>query len=136
MREAMWRESIVKGVPELLVAKVRGAVVGFIAFGLSRDAGAGPADAEVWSIYLAPSSWSSGIGRALWLAAKERMLEQGVRLVSLWVIATNQRAISFYRSAGFQPEATPLKEFTLGGVQLQEVRWVQALGGSQETPSK
>jgi ribosomal protein S18 acetylase RimI-like enzyme len=126
-REATWRECIVKGVPELLVARVQGAVVGFIAFGPSRDEGTGPASAEVWAIYLAPNSWSSGIGRALWLAAKDRMLAQGVRSVSLWVIATNERAIAFYRSAGFRPEAASLKEFTLGGVQLHEVRYVQAI---------
>ena len=93
-REAMWHESIVKGVPELLVARVQDTVVGFIAFGPSRDEGTSPASAEVWAIYLAPNSWSSGIGRALWLAAKERMLEQSVRSVSLWVIATNERAIN------------------------------------------
>jgi hypothetical protein len=32
-REAMWHESIVKGVPELLVARVQDTIVGFIAFG-------------------------------------------------------------------------------------------------------
>ena len=128
-RAAMWHESIVKGVPELLVAKVQGAVVGFVAFGPSRDEGANPGSAEVWAIYLAPESWSSGIGRALWLAARERMLEQRVRSVSLWVIATNQRAISFYRAAGFRPADVSPKELTLGGVKVQEVRYVQALGG-------
>src|SRR5712691_2679399 len=31
--EAMWRESTVKGVPELFVAKVEGGMVGWVAFG-------------------------------------------------------------------------------------------------------
>lgn len=128
-RTAMWHEAITKGVPELLVAKVQGAVIGFVAFGPSRDDGAHSGSAEVWAIYLAPESWSSGIGRALWLAARERMLEQRVHSVSLWVIATNHRAIKFYRAAGFHPAATAPKELTLGGMQVQEVRYVQALGG-------
>jgi ribosomal protein S18 acetylase RimI-like enzyme len=125
---AMWLESIANGVPELLVAKVQGAVVGFVAFGPARDEGASPKSAEVWAIYLAPEWWSSGVGRALWLAARERMLEQSVRSVSLWVIASNHRAVTFYRAAGFQPAAASPRELTLGGVQVQEVRYVQALG--------
>jgi len=44
--------------------------------------------------------------------------------VSLWAIAGNERAIQFYLAAGFQPEPQSIKEFMLGGVQLQEVRYV------------
>ena len=60
----------------------------------------------------------------LWLAAKERMLAQGYKTVSLWVIAGNERAIQFYLAAGFKPEPQSVKQFTLGGVQLHEVRYV------------
>lgn len=122
-REAMWRESFVNGQPQLLVAKNNGAVVGFVAFGPSREEGAQALCAEIWAIYLTPSIWSQGTGRQLWLAAWERLLTQGFRTVSLWVIAGNARAIRFYSAAGFKPATHSTKAFTLGGVSLQEIRY-------------
>ena len=123
-RAATWRRSLESGTPRLLVARHDGELVGFIAFGPSRDEGAAASCGEVWALYLAPSMWSRGAGRRLWLAALNRMLDQGCETVSLWVIATNERAIRFYRAAGFRADAASLKEFTLGGVALQEIRHV------------
>jgi L-amino acid N-acyltransferase YncA len=126
-REAMWRESIVKGAPQLFVAKVEGAMVGWVAFGPCRDAGSPPDFAEVWAIYVAPPSWSSGVGRRLWHRSQARMLEQGFKTVSAWVFTQNARAIKFYRAAGFAPDLSSVKEFELGGKQLQEIRYTRAL---------
>ena len=123
-RETMWRESIAKEQPQVLVAKSEGEVLGFVAFGPSRDDGVSPNRAEIWALYLAPSSWSRGLGRGLWLASLERMVAQGFKTVSLWVIAGNERAIRFYAAAGFKPEPTSIRGFMLGGVQLQEVRYL------------
>jgi L-amino acid N-acyltransferase YncA len=117
-REAMWRESIVKGVPELLVAKVEGGMVGWAAFGPCRDEGSTPDSAEVWAIYVAPPSWSSGVGRMLWQRSQARMLEQGFKTVSAWVFTQNARAIKFYRAAGFAADLSSVKEFALGGRQV------------------
>ncbi len=126
-REAMWRESIVKGVPQLFVAKVDGDMVGWVAFGRCRDEGSTPDCAEVWAIYVAPSSWSSGIGRMLWHRSQARMLERGFKTVRAWVFTQNARAIKFYRAAGFAPDLSSVKEFELGGGQLQEIRYARAL---------
>lgn len=126
-REAMWADSIAKGVPELLVARSKGQVTGFIAFGPCRDEGALPGAAEVWAIYLRPTAWSKGIGRALWLAAREQLANQGYRSVSLWVIINNQRAINFYVAAGFHAEPKTQKESIFGGVQKQKIRYIQSI---------
>ena len=128
-RAAMWRESLSAGNPQLLVAEEAGTVDGFIAFGLSRDQDATPASREVWALYLNPSSWSKGVGRALWLAALERMLAQGTKTITLWVIEGNARAIKFYSAAGFKPEAGSVKSFTLGGEPLNEVRYAYQQDG-------
>ncbi|MEO6624757.1 MAG: GNAT family N-acetyltransferase [Burkholderiaceae bacterium] len=125
-REVMWHEALAKGTPQFLVAKDEGKVVGFAAFGPSRDPGAQLHAGEVWAIYLAPSHWSRGVGRLLWLASYRAMLAQGFKTISLWVIADNERAIRFYQSAGFELEPASVQEFTLGGVQVQEVRCVLA----------
>ena len=83
-REAMWRECIATRVPELLVATEAGVVRGWLSFCQCRDEGSSKAEAEIWATYVAPSSWSGGAGRLLWLRAKELMLEQGFKSCSLW----------------------------------------------------
>ena len=57
------------------------------------------------------------------------MLEQGFTSCSLWVFPQNDRAIKFYRSAGFAHDGSAPKSLELGGKQLQEVRFVSQLDG-------
>jgi GNAT superfamily N-acetyltransferase len=128
-RTTMWRDSIAIGRPQVLVARIEDRVAGFIAFGPCRDEAAPEATAEVWAFYLAPDHWSTGMGRALWQATRERMRLQGACHASLWVLAANLRAIRFYLVAGFTPEAGSIKPLTIGGVQVLEERYVQALRG-------
>jgi ribosomal protein S18 acetylase RimI-like enzyme len=123
-RELTWRASLADGQPQLLVARQHEQVVGFVAFGPCRDEGSQPHCAEVWAIYLAPTAWSQGTGRRLWHAALERLVAQGYRTVSLWVLAGNERAIGFYAALGFRPDPATARTFTLGGVPLREVRQV------------
>jgi ribosomal protein S18 acetylase RimI-like enzyme len=128
-REALWRDSIAKGTPELWVAKTEGRVIGWVASGPCRDKGTPPQVGEVWAIYVTPSHWSSGVGRALWLTARERLQQHGYKSVSLWVLAENSRAIKFYLAAGFAPDLSSTKELTLGGKPLTEVRYEVEIDG-------
>jgi GNAT superfamily N-acetyltransferase len=64
-REAIWRESISRGSPELVVAKENDQVVGFISFGACRDAGVPRSVAEIWALYVLPDQWSRGVGRKI-----------------------------------------------------------------------
>lgn len=120
---AEWSAAIARGTPQMLVARVDTGIVGWIAFGPCRDAGA-PADAaEVWAFYVLPSHWSSGVGRRLWADACERLCQQVFRTVSLWLLAENARAIRFYRAAGLSADPASMKSFELGGKMLQEIRY-------------
>lgn len=123
-REAMWHRMVEHQPGHLLVARIAGQVVGFVAFGASRDEGAPSDRAEVWAICVRPSFWSAGAGRQLWLAALQQVRAEGYKSVSLWVIANNERAINFYTRAGFVADAESLKKFELGGATLEEVRYV------------
>lgn len=123
-RETMWHQCITSRSPELLVAKQAGTVQGWLSFGLCRDKSGTEAEGEVWALYVAPTSWSTGVGRQLWLRAKELMLSQGFTACSLWVFPQNERAIKFYHAAGFSHDGSAPRSFTLGGVQLQEIRLV------------
>ena len=124
-REALWRELLARGAPELLVAKDHEYIVGFVAFGRCRDDDAIASRAEIWSMYVIPSHWSQGVGTQLWNQARERMSELGYRTVSLWLLAANTRAIQFYDRMGFDlDEDTAAKEVVIGGQALSEVRYI------------
>lgn len=98
--EAMWHECIVNATPQLLVATERGRIVGWIAFGPSRDPGAAADVAEIWAIYVDAAHWGRGAGRSLWLRAQRMMRDQGYASVGLWAFPENVRAGGFYRGLG------------------------------------
>ena len=127
-REAIWREAISRGSPEILILETAGELVGFIAFGPCRDEEAPIDQAEIWAFYLAPSHWSQGLGRCLWMRARERLEQQQYKSVTLWVLSDNARAIKFYVSAGFRLEPLSSKAIQIGGKELTEVRYVATLG--------
>jgi len=129
-RETAWRSVVECGTPRVLVARTGEGVVGWIAYGRSRDDGSGPDVGEIWALYVAPTAWSTGVGRALWDAARPDLQEQGYRSVTLWVIRDNARAIRFYEGCGFAIEAGSAKEFELGGAQIIELRLVARISGA------
>jgi len=125
--ESMWKDRIAEGSPELLVAIESEAMIGWVAFGPSRDNGAATSDAEIWAIYVSPSQWSKGVGRALWRHAHARLRSLGFTSVGLWAFPENERAGKFYRALGFELEASSTKKFTLGDALLNEIRYVRLI---------
>ena len=128
-REAMWRKCIAETTSDLLVVRDNTSIFGWLNFGACRDVGATKTEAEVWALYVSPSFWSCGAGRMLWLRARELMLAQDFTSCSLRVFPKNERAINFYRAAGFVRTPSPPKHFELGGKQLQKVQFVSLLKG-------
>ena len=126
-RESVWRESIVKGSPELWVAESNSKIVGWAAFGPSRDGDADGTVGELEAIYVIPSFWKKGLGRRLWLTARRRMVERGFTSATLWVLRDNPRAIQFYRAAGFNEDKASEKEIVRAGQKLREVRYAASL---------
>jgi ribosomal protein S18 acetylase RimI-like enzyme len=124
-REAMWRQMIEREPSHLVLARTANQIIGFVAFGASRDEGAPVERAEIWAIYVKPASWSTGAGRLLWLEAMRRIVAEGYKSISLWVIAGNARAARFYERAGFVLEPESRKSFELGGISLEELRYVR-----------
>lgn len=122
-RTELWRESILRGSPALLLARQDGHAVGFVSYGKSRDPDVPDTWGEIWALYVEPAHWAQGIGRALWLRACEALQHLGFEHVSLWVLADNERGIRFYRRMGLVPEAGSMQPLELGGRQLLEVRY-------------
>jgi GNAT superfamily N-acetyltransferase len=127
-REQMWRESIRRGTPEVWVVEVGSRVVGWSAFGASRDPDAQPQTGELEAIYLLPEYWTTGTGWALWLTTRRRLMERGFSTATLWTLADNLRATRFYAAAQFALDEKSEAEVTYGGKALKKVRYKTTFG--------
>ena len=132
-REESWISILETSASRTLVAKRDEEALGFVTFGRCRDQDAGAHKGEIWALYVAPQAWNSGVGWALWEAARVLMLHQGFTEVSLWVLAGNARGLRFYESVGFEREPDSEQFFERGGVKLAEVRLV--FSGMSAAPS-
>nr|WP_298413289.1 GNAT family N-acetyltransferase [uncultured Halomonas sp.] len=126
-KASVWREAITRGVPQLLVARVENAIVGWIASGACRDEGAKDDEGEIWALYVKPACWSKGVGRQLWCQAREYLIAQGCKTVRLWVLADNAQAIGFYQAMGFACQSKTPQEFFLNGQSLWELCYARTL---------
>ena len=126
-RQRQWRD-VLGRAPQpggaTFVVEDAGEVVGFASVGPSRDEDA-EQEAELYAIYLHPSRWGSGIGRALLQRAEESMRSSGFRRALLWVLAGNERAIRFYEAAGWEHDGRKLDEFQ--GATVTELGYRKAL---------
>lgn len=133
-RERMWTQAITQGRGTILVAEVDGVVAGFCSVGPCVEvADQAPGTMELWTLYVAPEHWSTGLGRELWLAARRALQAQGAEEVILWVLLGNERAIRFYLAAGFELDLQASKRVELPGAVLDESRYVLRL--VEEGPS-
>jgi len=107
-REAMWLGAFADTDPKsgAFVAELDGRVVGFAAFGPSRDEDATELTAEVPAIYLDPALVGSGIGRELFAEANAALREAGFTRATLWVLEANASARRFYEKAGWSWDGT------------------------------
>jgi GNAT superfamily N-acetyltransferase len=92
------------------VSEVGGQLVGHTTFGTSRDPDAAPEVGEVRSLFVRPSAWRAGVGRALMGAALEGLSELGFAHATVWSFAANERANAFYEAHGFVRDGTERRE--------------------------
>jgi ribosomal protein S18 acetylase RimI-like enzyme len=106
-----------------IVAEVEGEIVGFVSVGPATDT---DADGELYAIYVLPTHWRTGVGRALIQAGEERLRELGHRQAVLWVLEDNPRAQRLYEAAGWTKDGTsrPIEIF---GVSVPEIRYAKTL---------
>jgi ribosomal protein S18 acetylase RimI-like enzyme len=124
-RRRMWREGLARPPRPggaTFVAELDGEIVGFASVGACRD----EEDAgELYAIYLRPTCWDKGIGRALLERAEESMRSSGFERAMLWVLDGNERGQRFYRAAGWDPDGRKLDTFQ--GVEVAELRYRKVL---------
>ena len=125
-RQRMWREGLAREPrpgSATFVAELQGEVVGFASVGRSRDEEA-ENEGELYAIYLLPSCWDRGIGRALIEQAEESMRASGSSGHPVGA-GGNERGERFYRAAGWNSDGRKLDTFQ--GAEVAELRYRKAL---------
>ena len=124
-RQELWREGLSRAPrpgSATFVALVDGDVVGFATVGGSHSQeGVG----ELYAIYVHPSRWGVGAGRALIERAEESLRESGFLQALLWVLAGNERAERFYEAAGWERDGEKTHDFQ--GATVTENRYRKQL---------
>jgi ribosomal protein S18 acetylase RimI-like enzyme len=105
-----------------LVAEDGDHLVGFVTFGPSTDDPVDRRIGEVYAIYVDPSHWDRGTGRALFTAAARGLADAGFSEATLWVLESNVRARRFYEIAGWVPDGGVKTEHR-GEIELREIRY-------------
>lgn len=144
-RSEAWRKSIIAGRPRVLIAHAdipsatqsathsatpsdaAETILGWVAFGDSRDGDKDHRWGEVETLYIAPWCWRKGIGRILIDAARHALRSAGYMDVALWVLLDNRRARAFYKRSGFVCDNSS-RGVQLGGKWLTELRYCCPLG--------
>jgi len=139
-REIAWRmrlESDDDGRDAIWVAEVAGAAIGFVSCGPPRDEDMQNRDcacngqsqrrrrwlaAEIYAIYVDPTSWRSGTGRALLETATTHLYARGATTLVLWVLEQNANGRAFYEAMGWRPDGKR-QILDLGGFKVPEVRY-------------
>jgi ribosomal protein S18 acetylase RimI-like enzyme len=100
-------------------------LVGWITYGVNRDADAGPGTGEIRSLFVHPDRWRSGIGSELMDQALAALVEEGYSEATVWSFDDNERANEFYERHGFVRDgAGQRRDFSAGAL---EVRYRRSL---------
>ena len=126
-RELVWTEILKDQMRGVLVAEDEARIVGFSSFGPVRGEGEDRLlTGEIYSIYVLEKFWNLGIGRALMESSLTALEGDGFGSVKVWVLETNQRAISFYKKFGFKTDGLRKTE-KLEDFALREIRYCMIL---------
>lgn len=102
----------------LVATNHEGHVVGYAA--------AHPADGELFLLFVHPAYGGRGIGRALLEAAHDQLRAAGCREAFLYTHEANERALTVYTRAGYQPDGSA-RESDFHGTPIRELRLVKQL---------
>jgi RimJ/RimL family protein N-acetyltransferase len=119
--------------PYTLVAVDGGVVCGHVTLGRSRER-EHDEFGEIWSLYVDPAHWGSGVGSALLEAACRQLSQAGYGLAYLWVLSTNTRARRFYARAGWTIEGSERTDF-VGGKYICEIKYELRVDSRETTHS-
>lgn len=112
-RTAVWAARIRRSdaTAQVLVGQHGDGLAGFVWFGPTTDGDDDPRwVGSVRSLHVDPRLRGRGWGKALLVAALERLARCGRPDASLWVVADNDGARAFYEAQGWRPDGTHRRE--------------------------
>lgn len=113
--------------PSVLVADEDGELLGFAAAGPTRDDDADPATVgELYTLYVDPGAFGTGLGAALLEAAVGELIAGGFARATLWVLHSNARARRFYEAHGWAADGAT-KEHDWDAFVATDVRYRRPL---------
>mgnify|MGYP000963489198 CR=1 FL=1 len=121
-RVVLWRQRLAQGAQLMVAEDAGGAPLGFCASGPSRDIDEPPGVWEIWNIHLSPDQKGRGLGSQLFDAGAELGRARGATQLTLWVVATNDRARRFYERKGMTCDGKE-KYVSLADERMHEVRY-------------
>jgi GNAT superfamily N-acetyltransferase len=124
-REIAWRmrfEAEDSGIAPVWIAEREGQPIGFISSGPRRDDDLPREALEVYSIYVLPEAWRSGVGQTLMAAALDHAAGARAPVVVLWVLRDNRAGRAFYEKLGWRPDGAQ-QAFDVGDEAVPEVRY-------------
>lgn len=113
------------GRPVTVIALDGGEVVGFAMTGPARGVELSRCG-ELYALYVDPGRWRQGIGRALIVDARRRLVTQGFTQSVLWVLEGNARGERFYQADGWRRNGWRRHD-KLHGVDLDELGYRRVL---------
>lgn len=122
-RTKNWRRILQNASQETFVYENSDEVVAFTNFSPCRDEDKDlETVAELMTIYALPSVWGRGVGKRLWQAGLAAMQRRGYHEVTLWVLDGNERALRFYKAAGFKADGVSKTEIWQDDLSILELR--------------
>ncbi len=105
-----WRRNLEPGSGiDTLICEEGGLIVGFAGLGPNRDQ-LGDSVGEIYTLYVHPDRWRSGIGTSLLAAAENRLVGRGFTAAALWTLEHNHRARRFYERHGWRPDGASVPD--------------------------
>lgn len=98
-RDANWWTRAIQNSTRVMVLEASGQIAGYATYGPNRVS-ALTHQGEVYELYLMPEYQGIGLGKKLFLAAREELAHLGMKGCVAWVLEENYSAIQFYRNAG------------------------------------
>lgn len=98
-RDEDWWARAIRHSTRILVLEDKEKIVGYATLGSNR-VGALAQEGEIYEIYLQPEYQGIGLGKKLFLAARQELVDIGLSGCVVWVLEDNTPAMQFYSNAG------------------------------------
>jgi ribosomal protein S18 acetylase RimI-like enzyme len=101
---------------DVVVAVRNDEPVGMARFGADLD---DASRGHLFSLYVDPTASGAGVGQTLLAHVSAQLAAAGYTHATLWVFAANERALRFYRAAGWEPTGEERVEEEWGALEVQ-----------------